>query len=87
MASVCQSQSILERGRKELKASTDAEAVEGHYLLACFPWLAQFVSLYPQDLLPMGSTHSDLSPLVLIITQENTSQNLPTGQSDGPFLS
>lgn len=35
----------------------------------------------------MGSTtHSDLSPLVSIITQENTPQNVPTGQSDGPFL-
>lgn len=72
LASMCQLQAILERTR-----------VEDQGKHCCRPWMDTtywlashgLLGLLPyttQDLLPMGSTtHSDLSPLVSIITQEN----------------
>jgi hypothetical protein len=46
------------------EAGADAEAIEGCYLLACFPWLAQLTFLWNQDYQPRdGTTHKGTSPL------------------------
>jgi hypothetical protein len=45
------------------EAGADAEAMEGCYLLACFPWLAQ-LSYRTQDYQPRGDpTHKGPFPL------------------------
>jgi hypothetical protein len=45
------------------EAGADAEAMEGCFLLACFPWLAQ-LAYRTQDYQPRdGTTHKGPSPL------------------------
>jgi hypothetical protein len=38
------------------EAGADAEAMEGYYLLACFPWLVQLLSYRTQDYQPRNGT-------------------------------
>jgi hypothetical protein len=46
------------------EAGADAEAMEGCYLPACFPWFAQLAFLQNQDYEPRdGTTHKGPSPL------------------------
>jgi len=45
------------------EAGADAEAMEGCYLLACSPWLAQLASYRTKDHQPRDSTtHNGLGP-------------------------
>ena len=45
------------------EAGADAEAMEGCYLLACFPWLAQLLSYRTQVYQPRdGTTHNGSPP-------------------------
>lgn len=50
---------IETRGRN-LDEGTQEEVMEECYLLACFPWPAQFASEYMVELMPRGIIHSGL---------------------------
>lgn len=70
----------LSYGLQSFRARTEAEALRGLCLLACFLWLVQLSSLY--NMSRAGTTHQGLGLPTLIMNQENAPSRA-TGQSNG----
>jgi hypothetical protein len=59
---------------RNLKAGTQAEAIEECCLLACSSWLNQLAFLYTSESTAQGWDHPEYTRPILIINEENITQ-------------